>query len=147
MIEGCRGSFPIRMMCRCLKVSPSGYYDWRERPISARNQDNERLLGRIRTLHEASDGVMGSPSIWEELRYEGETASLNRVARLMASQDLKGIPQKRRWGKKPSGKRPDGVRNVLERNFTANEPNTKWVTDITYSAPNLGRRLEDAARA
>ena len=65
----------------------------------------------------------------------------------MASQDLKGIPQKRRWGKKPSGKRPDGVRNVLERNFTANEPNTKWVTDITYSAPNLGRRLEDAARA
>ena len=147
MIEGCRGSLAVQMMCRCLKVSASGYYDWRERPISARDQDNERLFGRIRTLHEASDGVMGSPSIWEELRYEGETASLNRVARLMASRDLKGIPQKRRWGKKSSGIRPDGVQNVLERNFTANEPNTKWVTDITYSAPNLGRRLEDAARA
>ena len=93
MIEGYRGSFPIHMMCRCLEVSASGYYDWRERPISARDQDNERLFGRIRTLHEASDGVMGSPSIWEELRYEGETASLNRVARLMASRDLKGIPQ------------------------------------------------------
>jgi len=138
MIAGCRGSFPIRMMCRCLKVSPSGYYDWRERPISARNQDNERLLGRIRTLHEASDGVMGSPSIWEELRYEGETASLNRVARLMASQDLKGIPQKRRWGKKPSGKRPDGVQNVLARDFTADEPNTKWVTNITYIETRQG---------
>lgn len=138
MIEGCRGSFPIRMMCRCLKVSPSGYYDWRERPISARNQDNERLLGRIRTLHEASDGVMGSPSIWEELRYEGETASLNRVARLMASQALKGIPQKRRWGKKSSGKRPDGVQNVLARDFTADEPNTKWVTDITYIETRQG---------
>lgn len=77
MVEGCRGSFPIRMMCRCLKVSASGYYDWRERLPSARDLDNKRLLGRIRTLHESSDGVMGSPSIWEELRYEGETTSLN----------------------------------------------------------------------
>jgi len=107
MIEGCRGSFPIRMMCRCLKVSPSGYYDWRERPLSARAQDNDRLLERIRSLHEGSDGVMGSPSIWEDLCYEGETASLNRVARLMSSNNLRGIPKKRRWGKKPSGSRPE----------------------------------------
>ena len=138
MIEGCRGTFPIRMMCRSLKVSPSGYYDWRERPLSARDQDNERLLERIRGLHEGSDFVMGSPSIWEDLRYDDETASLNRIARLMASANLKGIPQKRRWGKKPSGTRPDGVRNVLERDFSADEPNTKWVTDITYVETRQG---------
>ena len=47
MVEGCRGSFPIRMMCRSLKISPSGYYDWRERPLSARAQDNDRLLGLV----------------------------------------------------------------------------------------------------
>ena len=138
MIDRCRGFYPIRMMCRCLKVSASGYYGWRERPLSARERDNRRLTERIEALHEASDGVMGSPSIWEDLRYSGETCSLNRIARLMHLQDLKGIPQRRRWGKKPSGTRPDGVHNVLARDFTADEPNTKWVTDITYIETRQG---------
>lgn len=56
----------------------------------------------------------------------------------MASQDLRGIPQKRRWGKKLSEKRPDGVQNVLARDFRADEPNTKWVTDITYIETRQG---------
>jgi putative transposase len=70
--------------------------------------------------------------MWEELRYLGESCSRNRVARLMKDDGLRGIPQRRRWRKKPSGTRPDHVRNHLARDFTADEPNTKWVTDITY---------------
>lgn len=132
MIERCRDAFPVRMMCRCLRVSPSGYYDWRDRPLSARAVENERLLVRIRSLHTESDGVLGAPRIWDDLRHEGEGCSLNRVARLMQANDIRGIPQKRRWGKKPSGQRPDGILNHLERKFQAEEPNTKWVTDITY---------------
>ena len=132
MIERCRDAFPVRMMCRCLKVSPSGYYDWRDRPLSARAVENERLLVRIRSLHTESDGVLGAPRIWDDLRHEGEDCGLNRVARLMQANDIRGIPQKRRWGKKPSGQRPDGILNHLERKFQAEEPNTKWVTDITY---------------
>jgi len=57
MIERCREAFPLRMMCRCLKVSPSGYYGWCRRPPSARAQANEALLHRIKTIHEESDGV------------------------------------------------------------------------------------------
>jgi putative transposase len=68
----------------------------------------------------------------EVLEGEGETASLNRIARLMAKDGLKGIPQKRQWRSKASGERPAYVRNHLERDFSASEPNTKWVTDITY---------------
>jgi putative transposase len=68
----------------------------------------------------------------EALSDEGETASLNRVARLMAKHGLRGIPQRRRWFSKPSGDRPADVNNHLERDFTASAPNTKWVTDITY---------------
>jgi len=45
---------------------------------------------------------------------------------------LYGVPQRRRGRKKPSGVRPHGTRNHLERDFTATAPNTKWVTDITY---------------
>ena len=55
MIERCRDAFPVRMMCRCLKVSPSGYYDWRGRPLSARAVENKRLLVHIRSLHTESE--------------------------------------------------------------------------------------------
>ena len=48
MIERCRDEFPIRLMCRCLKVSASGYYDWSQRLPSARQRDNQRLAVRIR---------------------------------------------------------------------------------------------------
>lgn len=132
MIERCRDAYPVRMMCRCLKVSPSGYYDWRDRLPSLRAEDNARLKDRIADLHEDSDGAMGSPRVWQELRYEGETCGKHRVARLMRDMGLQGIPQRRRWRKKPSTQRPDGVLNHLERDFAAEEANAKWVTDITY---------------
>lgn len=132
MIERCREAFPVELMCRCLKVSSSGYHAWRKRSPSARTVDNERLLERIRTLHAESDGVMGSPRIWDDLRYEGETCSLNRVARLMKADGLRGVPQRRQWRKKASEPRPASVENHLARDFTATEPNRKWVTDITF---------------
>lgn len=127
-----RGQYPIRLMCRCLKVAPSGFHAWVGRSPSARAQDNARLLDKIRQHHADSDGVMGAPRMHEALRYEGETASLNRIARLMANDGLYGVPQRRRWRHKSSGVRPVHVRNHLERDFAALEPNTKWVVDITY---------------
>lgn len=90
-----RDQYPVRLMCRCLKVSPSGFHGWVSREPSARAKDNARLLGKIREHHAASDGVMGAPRMHEVLGYEGETASLNRIARLMAGADLSGVPQSR----------------------------------------------------
>ena len=77
-------------MCRCLRVSPSGYYGWATRPPSARAQENARLLARIRQLHADQDGVVGSPRIWEDLRYAGERCGRHRVARLMRRAGLTG---------------------------------------------------------
>lgn len=119
-------------MCRCLQVSPSGYYEWRERLPSTRSQENSRLSERIVALHAQSDGVMGSPRIWEELRYTGETCGRHRVARLMRRMQLYGIPQKRKARCMSPGNRPAGIQNHLERDFTADQANAKWVTDITY---------------
>ena len=132
MIERCRDAFPVRMMCRLLKVSASGYYDWRDRNPSAKAQDDARLSRRITQIHRGSDGVFGSPRVWEELRYEGERCGLNRVARLMKVNGLSGIPAIRQWRKRHPTNRPDHVLNHLERDFTASEPDSKWVTDITY---------------
>lgn len=131
-IQRCRGLYPVQLMCRCLKVSTSGFHAWRQRPASRRERDNQQLLARIRELHTASDGVMGMPRMHEQLGYEGKASSRNRVARLMAKDGLYGVPQRRQWRKKGSGARPTFVRNHLERDFAALEPNTKWVTDITY---------------
>lgn len=132
MIERCRDAFPIRMMCRCLAVSPSGYYGWRERSPSLRARDNDCLLGRIKEMHAESDGVMGSPRIWDDLRFTGESCSKNSVARLMRANGLYGVPQRRRWRSKTSGERPGDVQNHLARDFSVAAANSKWVTDITY---------------
>jgi len=120
------------MMCRCLEVSTSGFYAWACRTPGPRARANARLLERIREIHEDSLGVIGAPRMHEDLTDEGERVSLNRVARLMAGAGLQGWPRKRkrRFGGKP-GVRPVGVTNLLERDFSANEPETKWVTDIT----------------
>lgn len=127
-------------MCRCLKVSPSGYYAWEDRPASARQIDNERLLGRIRQIHADSQGALGAPRMHEDLTDEGETASKNRVARLMASEGLQGWPRKKRKGQRGKpGLPPPQVRNLLERDFNALEPETKWVTDITEISTDEGK--------
>ena len=95
MIEYCRSDYPIGMMCRCLEVSTSGFYAWAGRKPGLRAQDNARLLVRIREMHEDSRGVLGAPRMHEDLGDEGEAASLNRVARLMAVNGLYGWPHRR----------------------------------------------------
>ncbi|MDR7068137.1 putative transposase [Pseudoxanthomonas japonensis] len=126
MIERCLDAFPIRLMCRCLRVSSSGYYDWSWRLPSTRQLDNARLLGRIRELHEDSRGTLGAGRMQEDLADEGKTASLNRVARLMASDGLQGSPRPKRRGQRSQpALTPPGVCNLLERDFTALEPETK----------------------
>lgn len=139
MIRRCRNEYPVRLMCRCLQVSPSGYYAWEADLPSPRAAENARLLSRIREIHEDSGGVIGAPRMHEDLVHEGEAVSLNRVARLMAANGLQGWPRrrKRRYGGPES--RPVGVRNMLERDFTAAEPESKWVTDITEIATLEGK--------
>ena len=125
MIQRCRGEYPVRLMCRCLEVSPSGFYAWLARPMSQRAAENQRLRRRIRTLHGEHHGVLGAPRMHEELFYEGERLSLNRVARLMAAEGLQGIPQRRAWRRKRAGSRPMAVSNHLEWDFSAGAPNER----------------------
>ncbi len=92
-------------------------------------------MRRIREIHKDSRGVIGAPRMHEYLLDDGETVSLNRVARLMATELIQGWPRRKRrgFGRVASG-RPAGVKNLLERDFTAQEPERKWVTDITEIA-------------
>jgi transposase InsO family protein len=78
-----QADFPVRTLCRVLKVSASGYYAWQGRPPSRRAVDDAVLTERIRTIHCASDENYGSPNIHAELRDEGTRVGRKRVARLM----------------------------------------------------------------
>jgi len=128
------------MMCRLLKVSPGGYYGWANRPASARQIDNERLLKRIQAIHEDSGGIIGAPRMHEDLTEAGETASKNRIARLMSVNGLQGWPRRKQRGQRGKpGLPPPGGRNHLERDFMALEPETKWVTDITELKTDEGK--------
>ena len=70
-IDRRRRLYPVRMMCRLLKVSRSGYYAWRVRPESARDKTDRELTGSIRRIHMESKGTYGSPRIRAELKSEG----------------------------------------------------------------------------
>ncbi len=124
--------YPVRLMCRLLRVSPSGYYAWRRRAPSRRAIANARLVDAIRAIHAASDGAYGSPKIWDELVQRGEQCGVHRVARLMRVHGMVGIPAPRRWRSRRPGSRPPSIGNHLARDFAAHAPNTKWVSDITY---------------
>jgi transposase InsO family protein len=94
-IERRRDRYPVRVMCRLLGVSVSGYYAWRTRPESPRAQRDRALLARIRRIHEAGNGVYGSPRVHAELVGEGVRVGRHKVAQLMRLARLRGCPKRR----------------------------------------------------
>ena len=98
-----RHQHSIRTMCRLLRVSRSGYYDWTQRAECARSRRNRELLLLIRQIHLESNGVYGARKIHRELLAQGEDVGLNRVARLMRADGLKGCP-KRRFRTRPNSR-------------------------------------------
>ena len=82
-IEQHARTWPVRLVCRVLQVSPSGYYGWRSRPESARSAADRHLLEDVRRIHAGHHGRYGSPRVHAALRAEGRSASRGRVERLM----------------------------------------------------------------
>lgn len=128
-----QADFPVRTLCRMLKVSPSGYYAWQQRPPSPRSLDDAVLTERIRAIHAASDENYGSPNIHAELRDEGTRVGRKRVARLMRSAGLRGVSRRRGFvvtTERDPKQRP--APDLVNRQFVADAPNQLWVADMTY---------------
>lgn len=120
------------MMCQVLQVSASGYYAWQQRPESPRLCENRRLLAEIRTVHGKSRGTYGSLRIHAELQENGHSCGRHRVARLMRTAGLQGIPKRRFRRTTTSDHTLPVAPNRLKQDFTATAPNQRWVADITY---------------
>lgn len=128
-----KSTLSVRAMCKALKVSPSGYYDWQHRAPSARNLANQVLTEAIGKAHRDSDETYGMPRIRAELREAGHRVSRKRVARLMRQACIRGVSRRRGFTvttERDRRQRP--APDLVKRVFHADEANRLWVADMTY---------------
>lgn len=130
-----RGEFAVRLMCRVLEVSPSGYYASRKRPASWHAVMDEVLMAHVRLAHAASDQTYGAPRVQQELRAQGLPVSTKRVARLMRADGLVARPKQVRRVATTDARHAEPIApNLVARQFAVDggAVNRIWVSDLTY---------------
>ena len=124
--------FPISVMCDVLSVSRSGYYTWVKNPTSKRKLAKTKLLEKIRTTHQDSGETYGSPRIYQALKKQGIPCSQSHVARLMREDGLRAKTKRRFKVTTDSKHNMPVAPNMLNRDFSPEEPNQVYAGDITY---------------
>ena len=141
-IDEHRKELPVRKMCQILKVSRSGYYDWRAREDaeeeagpSPRRKRREELTEKIRRVHAGSRGLYGSPRVHAELKAQGEAVCENTVARYMKRAGIRSEVRKRFVVRTTDSSHAHPVAsNTLGRRFDVSEwtaPDRAWCADVT----------------
>jgi putative transposase len=132
-IEEHRERFGVEPICRTLEVSASAYYERAKGKRSARAIEDERLLERIREVHQRNYCAYGYRRMSIALKREGEDVGKGRVHRLMRDAEIQGA---KRRGKPWRTTKPDPLAHrrpdLVERDFSAEAPNRLWVADLSY---------------
>lgn len=115
-----------------MQVSRSGYADWHKRLPSRRSLEEQKLLTSIRQEYHASRGTYGSPRLHRKLLQQGIRLSRHRLVRIMRKYEITARPLRRFVVTTDSNHELPVAENVLNRQFAATAPNTKWTADITY---------------
>jgi putative transposase len=129
-----RQEFSIKAMCRVFEVSRSGFYDWmkRDTSVSPRQQRQTTLDHEVAKAFTARKGRSGSPEITLDLKELGIHYNRKTIAKSMRNQGLRAKAAKKFKATTNSNHSLPVAENLLDRNFTAEAPNQKWVSDITY---------------
>lgn len=129
---------PILSMSRILKVSPSGYYAWLDRPPSKRAQEETRIEVEIRAAHKRTRETFGSERLQDDLAKHGVQVGVSRIKRIRRKLGIQ-CKQKKKFKATTNSKHTLPVaENLLAQNFEAAKPNAVWVTDITYVPTDEG---------
>ncbi len=132
LIDQAKKEFPVHRLCTVLGVSQSGYFAWKGRPASRRQNEDLVLLAHIRAQFATSNETYGAPRMHAELTEEGLAVGRHRVARLMRDNGLKAL-QKRRYKKTTDSHHGGPVAaNLLDQDFACDGPDQKWGADISY---------------
>jgi len=131
-IEKHQYRYSVGSQCQALDVWRSGYYAWRDRQKKAEDGSLRALIEHIRRIHKKSRRTYGSPRVCAELRADGMVCNHKRVARLMRLEGLYGRRKRQKVSTTDSKHTNPIAPNLLNRQFQADAPDTKWVADITY---------------
>jgi len=130
----------VAVACRVLKVSRSGYYEWRDRSLSERTQENELLVKYIEQIHADSRGTYGSPRVHAELTLGlGLSVNRKRVARLMREAGIQGLYRRKRSWTTVRDPAAEPAPDLVNRHFTVDGPDRLWITDITEHPTEEGK--------
>lgn len=132
MIKEASTQFSIRLMCRLLDISVSGYYAWIRRPASKRSMQDNDLAIKIKRIFDEERSRPGAPRITKRLNQEGEHVGKQRVARIMREHGWRAKASKKFKATTNSNHQLPVAQNLLQKNFNALKPNEKWVSDITH---------------
>lgn len=130
--------FRIARLCRVLGVSRSGYYEWLNRPESARSAEDRQLLDIIRAVHKRSREAYGAYKTWQVLRRQGIACGRHRVARLRRQNGIEALRKRRFRVMVEHHKLPPPAPNLLEQHFDVDQANAAWVTDMTVVPTGAG---------
>ena len=135
LVEAEKANHSVGILCRVLKISKSGYYDWRKRPPSTRDRSDAMLKEKIAYIHRESRETYGAPRVHAELRSLGVRCARKRVARLMRAAGLIGCGGRKRFRTTRRGivERAPAAPDLVKRNFVPEAPDRLWVADITYA--------------
>lgn len=135
--------YGVKRLCTIVGIARSSFYYWRATAAdrAARQAADTALATRIRAVHRESDGTYGAPRITAELRETGERVNHKRIARVMRSIGLEGVRLRRRHRTTVTDPAAAKALDLIGRDFTAGQLNTKYVGDITYLPIDGGKFL------
>ena len=128
-----QATYPVGLMCRLLKISRSGFYAWRDRPMCARAREDLALMRPIEAIYRRSKDVYGSPMIHAELADDYDIrVGRKRVARLMRAAGFRGATLRRYVVTTLVNPHSERAVDLVDRKFYTDGPDRLWVADITY---------------
>lgn len=137
-IKSHRTTFSVSLMCKVMEVTRSAFYDWLNRPESARNREDRQLSEKVKKIHEKSRETYGARRIRQELVEDGEPISRTRVGRLMKQQGLESKSKRKFKATTNSNHGRPVAPNLLDREFLVDQPDTVYAGDITYIPTDEG---------
>ncbi|MEV5983932.1 IS3 family transposase [Streptomyces sp. NPDC052051] len=134
--EGNPDGYSFALLCRVLKFPRATYYSWLvSRPAVAKRQRAENeLVEEIREIHGTSRGAYGAPRVHAALRRKGHAINRKKIERIMRERDIRGMTRRKRQYLTKQDTKAAPAPDLVGRDFTAAEPGTKLVGDITYLA-------------
>ncbi len=131
-IDAHRSEFGVEPICDTLQVAPSTYYAAKSRLPSARQIRDGLMLPILLALWVANFKVYGAHKLWKAARRAGHDIGRDQVARLMKTLGIEGVRRGRRVRTTRRDDQADRPGDLVDRDFTATEPNRLWVTDLTF---------------